>query len=351
MLILLKKIKDKLTSTFNLTITPSSPELKVRVIKLSFLTPLLLILFLLLSFTTFISLYRYYYSSYLEVKETMNLLQGEIIDSRNSIQSLESTNQLMQKELIQFALETENLKQAFLELQKQKEEIKGLLDYEDKESVKSGNIEQKKGIDLELQLLFNYKPKKEVAFPLGGGDNYNLYQEPKELLKQVQTNIAFIKDKLPGQEKEFIKIEKDIIYQQELLAATPSIWPVEDQGKGYISSGFGWRNDPITSKRAFHEGIDIGVWYNTPVLATAEGKVSYAGWYGGYGWLIKIEHGFAYETYYAHLNRFKVEVGDKVSRGQVIALSGNSGRSTGPHLHYEVRKNNIPQNPREYIER
>src|SRR5690554_4301122 len=104
-------------------------------------------------------------------------------------------------------------------------------------------------------------------------------------------------------------------------------------------------------KGIFHEGLDIGTWYNTPVLATADGKVKYAGWKGGYGYVLIIEHGFGNETTYAHLNKIKASKGENVRREQVIALSGNSGKSTGPHLHYEVRKNNIPQNPRNFIGR
>jgi len=131
----------------------------------------------------------------------------------------------------------------------------------------------------------------------------------------------------------------------------PKIWPLADDGGSYISSNFGWRIDPMSSQQEYHEGLDIAVWYNTPVLATAPGKVTFVGWNGGYGWSVEINHGHGYSTYYSHLNEIIVSEGEKVDKRQKIALTGNSGKSTGPHLHYEVRVNGVPKNPRKFIGR
>ncbi|GAW93103.1 peptidase M23 [Calderihabitans maritimus] len=120
------------------------------------------------------------------------------------------------------------------------------------------------------------------------------------------------------------------------------------QGKR-VSSGFGWRRNPITGRRQFHAGVDIAASYGNGVYAYAEGKVVYAGWAGGYGKVIFIDHGNGLETRYAHLSRIYVKVGEKVRAGQRIGAVGSTGRSTGPHLHFEVRVNGRPQSPWKYL--
>ncbi len=125
----------------------------------------------------------------------------------------------------------------------------------------------------------------------------------------------------------------------------PSLWPVI----GPITASFGEREDPFTGEPAFHPGVDIAAPYGTPVLATANGKVVFAGWEDGYGRLVVIDNGFGISTYYAHLSAFDTQAGTQVDRGQVIGYVGDSGRSTGPHLHYEVRINNTPVNPWRYL--
>ncbi len=125
----------------------------------------------------------------------------------------------------------------------------------------------------------------------------------------------------------------------------PSLWPVI----GPITGSFGERQDPFTREGAFHPGVDIGAAYGSPVHATADGVVVYAGWEEGYGRLVVIDHGFGISTCYAHLSAFSTQVGARVDRGDVIGYVGDSGRSTGPHLHYEVRINNTPVNPWRYL--
>jgi murein DD-endopeptidase MepM/ murein hydrolase activator NlpD len=113
-----------------------------------------------------------------------------------------------------------------------------------------------------------------------------------------------------------------------------------------IASGFGFRNDPFTKVRKMHNGMDFSAPPGTPIFATGDGEVTDAdNSRSGYGKLIIIKHGFGYETYYAHLDDYKVRVGQKVKRGDIIGTCGNTGRSQGPHLHYEVRINDEPVNP------
>ena len=123
------------------------------------------------------------------------------------------------------------------------------------------------------------------------------------------------------------------IYQAR-FAQTPSIWPV----LGRIRSGFGWRTHPIHRKKQFHKGIDIPAWRGAPVKSTADGVIEYTGWGGGYGWLVIVWHDYGYQTIYAHLSEVLVTNGQQVKKGEVIAKVGSSGLSTGPHLHYEIRR-------------
>lgn len=126
---------------------------------------------------------------------------------------------------------------------------------------------------------------------------------------------------------------------------TPSIWPVV----GHISDSFGERLDPFSGEGAFHTGVDVGADYGAPVHVTADGVVIIADTHAGYGRLVVVDHGFGVSTFYAHLSAFAVVAGRHVKRGEVIGYTGVSGRTTGPHVHYEVRVNNAPVNPWRYM--
>jgi murein DD-endopeptidase MepM/ murein hydrolase activator NlpD len=140
-------------------------------------------------------------------------------------------------------------------------------------------------------------------------------------------------------------IENQFSKRFELVASTPTVWPVH----GAVNSGFGIRPDPFTGQPAFHEGVDISTARSEPVLATADGIVLRSGWAGEYGKAIALAHGDRYETVYGHLEATLVAEGQKVHRGDRVGLVGSTGRSTAPHLHYEVRVDGHPVNPLEYI--
>lgn len=133
--------------------------------------------------------------------------------------------------------------------------------------------------------------------------------------------------------------------QKELLASTPSIWPA----RGWVTSDFGMRLDPYTAERVMHKGLDIASLPGTPVFSPADGVVVFNGTEGGYGKVVVLDHGFGVKTRFAHLMDTYVHIGDSIKRGQKIAAVGNTGRSTGPHVHYEVRVNGLPENPRKFI--
>ena len=129
------------------------------------------------------------------------------------------------------------------------------------------------------------------------------------------------------------------------MAAAPTMWPVE----GPVTGSFGERIDPFNGEGAFHTGVDISAPYGQAVIAPADGAVAFAGESGGYGRLVILEHGQGISTRYGHLASFAVAEGQRVRRGDVIGYVGRSGRSTGPHLHYEVRIQDVPVNPHKYL--
>lgn len=146
-------------------------------------------------------------------------------------------------------------------------------------------------------------------------------------------------------EQSVLELWEALSDSQSILAATPSIKPT----RGPIGSRFGYRIDPINGKMKMHAGLDIVVSPGTLVRAPADGVVSFAGWDDQYGKLVSIDHGYGVLTRYAHNSQLFVQVGQKVSKYDVISATGSTGRSTGPHLHYEVRVNGVPVDPANYI--
>jgi murein DD-endopeptidase MepM/ murein hydrolase activator NlpD len=165
--------------------------------------------------------------------------------------------------------------------------------------------------------------------------------EEPDLLKQLD-NLG---KKVKAQEQEARSLKSYFEDQQALLASAPSVWPV----RGWVTSDYSVRLDPYTGERVMHEGIDVATAMGTPVRAPADGTVVFAGQEGGYGYVLVLDHGYGLKTRYGHLQRIDVKLGEKVKRGQFVAAVGNTGRSTGPHLHYEVRVNGVADNPRKFI--
>lgn len=148
-----------------------------------------------------------------------------------------------------------------------------------------------------------------------------------------------------NQQQGFESLFKYLEGQRNLLLSTPAIRPT----KGWVASKFGYRKSPFTGLREFHKGLDIANRIGTPIISSAGGVVSFVGVKGNFGKTIKIDHGHGMATLYAHMHKLLKKKGDTVKRGDTIALMGNSGRSTGPHLHYVVFLNGIPVNPVKYI--
>lgn len=172
-----------------------------------------------------------------------------------------------------------------------------------------------------------------------------LEQKHNNLIREMHQQVTQTNQAAKKQALDFENLIRGLEQKRNLLAATPSIKPAD----GWITSRFGYRESPFTGRREFHAGLDISNRSGTKVIATANGRVSFAAAKMYIGKLVVIDHGHGRVTKYGHLKKIMVKPGQQVKRGDVIALLGNTGRSTGPHVHYEVRINGTPVNPLKYI--
>jgi len=160
-----------------------------------------------------------------------------------------------------------------------------------------------------------------------------------ELTTELFKTLNTLFNRVVNQEKSYKEIESMVRNKEKLLASTPAIQPISNKDLNRLSSGFSYRIDPIYKTVKFHTGLDFSAPQGTPIYATAQGVVRIAGNLGnGYGNHVVINHGYQYSTLYGHMYRIKVRAGQTVKRGEVIGYVGNSGKSTGSHLHYEVMK-------------
>lgn len=191
---------------------------------------------------------------------------------------------------------------------------------------------------------------REAGF--GGSDNYfsDLYSGNKTFVKLTARKLAELSTKARVQSISFTDIYRKAKEQQLLIARKPSINPISPADHVWLTSSFGYRRDPFNGKRRMHYGIDLAGKVGIHIYATGEGvvKVAEHNRYG-YGKEIILEHGFGYQSIYAHLDDIFVNPGDTVKRGQLIGTLGSTGRSTGPHLHYEIRQGDRAVNPMYYF--
>lgn len=190
--------------------------------------------------------------------------------------------------------------------------------------------------------LKEMEKSKEVKLITGLNEN--------DLVKSIGSQLNRLTLLTSYQEKSFNDIEGMVKNKEKLLAAIPAIQPVSDKDLTRIASGFGTRIDPVYKVPKYHAGLDFAAPIGTPIYATADGVVTDAGYNdGGYGNRVVINHGFGYETLYGHMYKVKARVGQKINRGEVIGYVGSTGKSTGPHCHYEVHRNGTPVDPIYYF--
>ena len=205
--------------------------------------------------------------------------------------------------------------------------------------------------DNEIYRLYfetNPIPEEQRKAGFGGVNRYKSLEgfENSDMIIDVSKNMDILSKQLYIQSKsldEIINLAED---KEKLLAGIPAIQPIRKEDLSRMASGYGWRSDPFTKARKKHNGMDFTAPTGTPIYATGNGKVKRAdNTASGFGQHIEIDHGYGYKTIYAHLSKYNVKRGQIVSRGDLIGFVGNTGRSVGPHLHYEVHKNGRPINP------
>jgi murein DD-endopeptidase MepM/ murein hydrolase activator NlpD len=259
---------------------------------------------------------------YYQLKHTTSRLQLREVTISNQLNVIQS----QRKQIQDFANEITALKEKLIALNQFEKKIRII-----------ANIEK--------------SDDSENIFGVGGSipEDINAHIPLKEkhnsLIREMHDQIEQLNMASTNQEEGFESLLKNLEDQQNLLAATPAIRPV----RGWITSKFGYRMSPFTGRREFHKGYDIATREGTPILAAADGVITYTGRKGLLGNTIIIDHGHGMVTRYAHCQKFLKKRGDKVKRWEKIATVGNTGRSTGPHVHYEVHLNGIPVNPEKYL--
>jgi len=177
-------------------------------------------------------------------------------------------------------------------------------------------------------------------------NRFNSSYSTSELMENVESKLETLKRKMVWQSKSYDEIANLIQNKEDMLASIPAIQPVANKDLKRMASGFGYRIHPVYKVKKFHEGMDFTATIGTEIYATGKGVVEeavHSG--GGYGNMVKINHGYGYKTLYGHMSKIAVRQGEEVTRGQVIGYVGNTGTSVGPHVHYEVIKNGAKLNP------
>ena len=215
----------------------------------------------------------------------------------------------------------------------------------------SSRMEELRQTDKKIRVLA-YETSKDKKLPLGiGGSDHEtrikdlLNQDHDKLITGMHKGIEKLNEDAKDREKSFDELLAFLHEQKSILASTPSIWPVT----GWITSEFGIRQSPFSSGLEFHKGVDISTRFGKEVVAPADGLVVTSAFDSSDGNFIKIDHGHGLATGFAHLSRMAVKQGVRVKKGQIIGYVGDTGRSTGSHLHYAVFVNNIPVNPKRYL--
>lgn len=215
-------------------------------------------------------------------------------------------------------------------------------------------LKQLRAFDHQIRHLAGMKETEGEDGAAVGGGNLKVEEAIREgkmaeqqalLVDQLYQDLQRMEREVALRAESLKSLTDYLTEQKDRLAATPSIWPT----RGYVSSRFGPRKSPFTGRRQRHTGIDVAAQMGTPIVASADGVVTFSGRLAGYGRAIVITHGFGFKSFYGHNKKNKVKKGARVKRGQVIALVGNTGYSTGSHVHYEVLVKDNPVNPLNYI--
>ncbi|MDA8126085.1 MAG: M23 family metallopeptidase [Deltaproteobacteria bacterium] len=232
----------------------------------------------------------------------------------------------------------------------QKKQIEGLMGRVNQFAAK---MEELKQFDKKIRVMANMDKSRDKEQWLGIGGpvsaenrlNAQLAADDKALIAGVGKQVDRLLAEADSREQSFTDLLVFLKKKQSIMAVTPSVWPV----MGWVTSEFGWRLDPFSSEREFHKGLDISTKLGRPIVAPADGIVAEVSYQSDVGQMIRIDHGRGISTLYAHLSKATVKPGTALKRGDRIGNVGNTGRSTGAHLHYAVILNGVLVNPRKYL--
>lgn len=258
--------------------------------------------------------------------------------------ALRQLNRNQQEEIDSLAIETERMIEHIQEVDELIEVIVEELEMAPGAERFFDNQPVRNPSNSESNNVNNFNPQNPAYFiPFIEDQTYNSRSSSGDVLDRTTGNIEFLKTVIPEHSDTLDALGE----YTNLIRATPSLWPA----RGRISSGYGMRAVPYGEGYQFHRGVDIVGSHGSPIRVTANGKVVFSGYRGDYGNLVIVDHFNGYETYYAHLSGFAVNAGDIVEKGQIIGYMGRTGRTTGTHLHYEVRYEGATVNPRNYLHR
>ena len=217
-----------------------------------------------------------------------------------------------------------------------------------------GEMARLRQFDMKLRVMADLDgvvyPEQVMGIGGENPDPFNPLQaeltgQNQSLIKNMTSGIAKLRTEANIQERSFQELVGYLEDQKSILSSTPSIWPV----RGWLTSGFGYRRSPFTGRREMHKGLDVATRTGTAVIAPADGLVVFSGREGGFGNMVIVDHGYGITTKYAHLSSAEAKMSQKIKRGDILGRVGNTGRSTGPHLHYEIVVNGVSINPSRYI--
>jgi murein DD-endopeptidase MepM/ murein hydrolase activator NlpD len=253
-----------------------------------------------------------------------------------------------------FVYQYVNLNVRMLELKQLRQEASGRNFLAGKVGQLEDELARLRELDRKLRVVagLDAGDAQEAGLPQGGAETLSqaalldaVQRGTGRLADWVTRDLEALGHEITWRERSFRELKELLEAKRSVLASTPTIWPL----RGVLTAGYGYRKSPFTGQREMHEGIDVAAPQGTPFVTTADGVVSFVGPLGGFGNVIFINHGHGFTTFYAHASRIRAREGQQVKRGEVIAYVGMTGRTTGPHVHYEVQVNGATVNPLKYI--
>lgn len=290
--------------------------------------------FIMIALFILVGVLGYYYYQFNEARREIRFL----VPYKQKVENLREKNDYLQSKLSKLSQQTKKIRKQFNQIKEENHQIKEMIDFKNNDDISSNTKNKGGGAQAATATASQTRTMVRNRHSVSSG----------VIINATKSNLSSLDEGINRKKKDLSNLKQDVINYKNYLASKPKGWPILGH-KGRITSGYGYRFHPVEKRRMFHEGIDIGVWYNHKVIATGKAKVVFSGWKSGYGRTVVLDHGYGYRTLYGHNNKLLVRTGELVDRGETIALSGNSGRSTGPHVHYEVLINGRHTNPKQFF--